>query len=181
MRAVLNTLKTPRSLLIAICVSVLVFAFAMWLPNLRLLFSILTDAAVSLGDKIMLLLSLLPSIATNFTLLSASYTIAIALLAGVNAALMVHLIRMRSVFGGGAVIGASGIFAGVLGLGCAACGSLLLMSFIGTVGGISALALLPLRGSEFGIIGTLLLGYSTYLLGKQITKPLVCEPAPLKV
>lgn len=173
MRAVLNTLKAPRSLLTAIGISALVFAFAVWLPNLRLL-SIVAMSTAPLADKIALPLSFLASITTNFTLLSALYTIAIAVLAGINAALIAELFRTRQMFAGGAAAGASGIVAGALGIGCAACGSLVLMTFAGTVLGTSALILLPLRGGELGILGVFLLGYATYLLSKQITKT-TCE------
>ncbi len=180
MGAVLNILMSARSVAIVLPVVAFVFAFAVWLPNLRLLFSVWTDASISLADKFSLPISLLPSIATNFTPLSAAYTILIAILAGINAALIAHLIRARAMLGGSAAIGLSGVFTGALGVGCAACGSLIVTSLVGTVGGISLIALLPLRGSEFGILGVALLGYSTYLLAKQSTKPLVCEPAELK-
>ncbi|MBY0539207.1 hypothetical protein K2P56_02080 [Patescibacteria group bacterium] len=174
MQAILNTLKSTHSKLISIGVSVLVFAFALWLPNLRLLLSVWTDTAVSLGDKIILPTNLLLSITTNFTPLSALYTIAIAILVGINVALIIELIRARQMFAGSATISASGIVAGALGIGCAACGSLILTALAGTVFGTSALALFPLGGEEFGILGVLLLGYSTYLLSKQISKT-VCE------
>ena len=172
--------RKPTYAILALSVSVVVFTFAVWLPNIRLIANIIISADVPFVSKIKLPLSLLGSIATNFTLLPASYTIAIAFLAGINAALVIHLMRTQREFVGGGIIGASGIFTGALGLGCAACGSLILTSIIGTVGGIGVLALLPLRGSEFGIIGVLLLGYSTYLLAKRVTKPLVCESADIK-
>src|SRR3989338_1258016 len=134
-QALQKVFAKPLFVLLALIASLAAFAFAVWLPNLRLLFLIWTDASVSLGDKLALPISLLASIATNFTLLSASYTIAIAVLAGVNAALIVRLIQMRGVFGSGAAVGASGIFTVSISLGCAACGSLILTSLIGTVGG----------------------------------------------
>ncbi len=175
MRGVINIFTNARSALVALGVATLVFVLALWFPNLRLLLSVWTDTSVSFGDKLALPASLLPSIMTNFTLLSASYTIAIALLAGINVALMLHLMRTRRLSGGsGALISVSGMFAGTLGMGCAACGSLILTSIVGTAGGISVLTLLPLGGSEFGMLSVALLGYSTYLLAKQITKPLVC-------
>lgn len=181
MRAVLNIFASMYSALLALVVAALVFVFAVWLPNLRLLFSVWMDSSVSLADKLALPLSFLPSIATNFTLLSASYTVVLAILAGINAVLIVHLIKTRGVLGRGAVFGISGgLFTGTLGLGCAACGSIILTSLIGTVGGVSVLAFLPLRGGELGIIGALLLSYSTYLLAKQVNKPLVCEPIDQK-
>lgn len=181
MRAISIVLANARSIVVGCTIATLAFVFAVWLPNLRLLFSVWTDPSVALGDKFALPISLIPSITTNFTLLSASYTIAIALFAGINATLIVHLVRTRGVFGGGTVIGVSGIFTGAIGLGCAACGSLILTSLIGTVGGISILTLLPMRGGELGILGVVLLGYSTYLLAKQITKPRICEPKDIKL
>ncbi|MHB1086803.1 MAG: hypothetical protein ACYCZ0_03590 [Minisyncoccota bacterium] len=180
MRAVLDTLKTPRSLLIVIGIAALVFAFAVWLPNLRLLFQVWADASVSMGDKVALPINLLSSIATNFTPLAASYTIAITVLTGINAALITELVRTRHIFAKGAAAGATGIAAGTLGLGCAACGSIILTSLLGTTGGLGVLTFLPLRGGELGIIGVALLGFSTYLLARQVTKPLVCEPTDSK-
>lgn len=173
MRAVLDTLKTPRSLLIVISVAALVFAFAVWLPNLRLLVIVFISSTPFI-DKIALPLKLLSSITTNFTALSATYTIAIAILAGINIALITELVRTGRVFAKGAAAGATGIAAGTLGVGCAACGSVVFTAAAGTAFGASALSLLPLGGGELGIIGALLLAYSTYVLSKQITKT-TCE------
>lgn len=176
MKALLIVFKNRDYLALGVAVSVIVFALATWLPNIRLLWTVWSDSSVAFVDKIVLAIRLLESISTNFTMLSASYTILIAVLAGINAALMADLIRTRNVFKSGAGVGMAGMFTGMLGVGCAACGSLLLTSLVGTALGISLLAFLPLRGGEFGILGVMLLAYSTYLLAKQGTKPLVCEP-----
>lgn len=170
MRAVLNTLKTGRSILISISVSVGVFALAVWLPNLQLLAIVLENSATPLWDKITLPLTLLSAITTNFTLLSAIYTILIAILAGINVSLIVELVRKRQMVAGGATAGSVGIIAGALGVGCAACGSLIVTALVGTTIGTGTLALLPFGGSEFGLIGAGLLSYSTYLLSKQLNK-----------
>lgn len=173
MRAVLDTLKTLRSLLIVIGIAALIFAFAVWLPNLRLVYLVATSGA-SLADKLALPLKLLSSITTNFTALSASYTIAIAVLTGINAALITELVRTRHIFAKGAAAGATGIAAGTLGVGCAACGSVILTATAGTALGAGALSLLPLGGGELGVVGVLLLAYSTYVLSKEITQT-TCE------
>lgn len=170
MRGVVSVLKTRRSVLIALCVSVFIFALAVWLPNLRLLVIVWTDATTSVVDKITLPLALLSAIATNFTLLSATYTVVIAILAGINVALIIALVRVQQRVRGGAAAGGIGIIAGALGIGCAACGSLILTALLGTTIGAGTLALLPLGGGEFGILGVGLLGYATYLLAKQINK-----------
>jgi hypothetical protein len=170
MQALLNTLKTGRSLLIGISVAVSVFALAVWLPNLQLLAIVWENSATSLWDKVTLPLSLLSAITTNFTPLSATYTIFIAILAGINVALIIELVRERRIVVAGATAGGAGIIAGALGVGCAACGSLIVTALAGTTIGTGTLAFLPLVGSEFGLVGVGLLNYSTYLLAQQLTK-----------
>ena len=174
-----NALKTVfrdwRYTFLAGIVALIVFAFATWLPNLRLLYSILSNPVVSFGDKLMLPLNLIGSIATNFTIRPAFYIIASALLAGINVSLITYYIRReRRISRAGAAAGSLGLLSGILGVGCAACGSLIVMSAFGTAVGASIIAFLPLKGEEFGIVGVLLLGISAYVSAKQITKPLVC-------
>ena len=173
--AFIKVFKDWRYVLLAASIALFVFAFAVWFPNLRLLFSILTNPLVPLPDKLMLPVRLLNAITTNFTVLAASYTIAIALLVGVNSALTVYQVRRaRRLSHAGAAVGSLGIVSGIFGLGCAACNSLVLMSVLGLLGGAGIIPLLPLKGGEFGIIGVLLLCVATYFTAKQITKPLVC-------
>jgi hypothetical protein len=156
------------------------FAFAVLLPNLGLLFSIFIDPRVPAVDKLTLPVNLLGSIATNFLLLSASYTIVIALLFGINVSLIIYSLKLKKLrfLGAGSVFGSLGAVSGVFGIGCAACGSLILMSVLGTAAGAAVIAFLPLKGGEFGIIGVMLLGAATYLLARQIGKPTVCAIRP---
>jgi len=168
--------RHPSYLILSGAVALLIFAFAVWLPNIRLLLSLVTDPTVPISVKVSFPIRLFESITTNFTTLSASYTIVIALLTGINVALFVYYVRkQRQLAQGGLTIGSVGIVSGIVGMGCAACGFLILTSLLGTAGGIGVIALLPLRGGEFGILGVILLGIATYLLAKQISKPMVCE------
>lgn len=169
-------LKKPSYVLLAIGASATIFAVAVWLPNINLIWNVLLSTDVSLSQKINLPLSLLGSITTNFSFLSATYTIAIAILAGLNVALIAYYIRERQkeFDKSGMTVGILGVFTGILGMGCAACGSIIFSSIIGTAAGTSFIALLPLRGGEFGILGVILLGISMYLLVKQISRPSVC-------
>ncbi|MDE1925336.1 MAG: hypothetical protein KGH79_04140 [Patescibacteria group bacterium] len=174
--AFITVFKDWKYVLLSAVVAAIAFALATWLPNLQLLYSILKDPLVPLADKVMLPINLLGSIATNFTTLAASYTIAIALLIGINIALTTYQVsRQRQGFSkGGAATSSLGVLTGIFGIGCAACNSLVLMSALGVVGGAGIIPLLPLKGGEFGIAGVLLLGTATYLLARQVTKPLVC-------
>lgn len=177
-QALRKVFRKPIYALIALIMSFTMFALAVWLPNISLIVSVMSHSGISFSDKLNLPVSLLGSIATNFTSLSASYTIAIATLFGVNLSMVVYLLRRKvtEVEKNGVATGFLGITSGVLGVGCAACGSLALTSVLAFFGASGALALLPLAGGEFGILGVALLSVSIYLTAKQIQNPAVCYP-----
>ena len=58
----------------------------------------------------------------------------------------------------------------VLGLSCASCGAVAITFILSLFGGVA----LPLQGAEIGIVGVLLLGYSSYTLWKKYRAPKVC-------
>lgn len=176
-QVVQKVFREPHYVLLALATSAAVFAFAVWLPNLPLIVRVMGHSGISLSQKLDLPISLLGSIATNFTILSASYTIAIAILSGINIALVVYIVKRqkRALSATGVTAGTFGILSGATGMGCAACGSLVISSLLATAGGASTLTLLPLRGGEFGILGVALLGASTHFLTQHITRPPVCE------
>ncbi len=179
-QALQKVFQKPLYTLLALITSAVVFAFAVWLPNLSLIVRVMGHPGVPFSQKFDLPISLLGSIVTNFTVLSASYTIAIAILFGINLAMIVYFLRRKivEVRQSGIATGFLGIASGVLGMGCAACGSFLLTSGLSLVGASGILSLLPLNGGEFGILGVILLAFSIYLTAKQIQNPAVCKISP---
>ncbi len=177
LQALQKVFRKPSLVILAIIVSMLVFVFAVWLPNFRLILDVVSSSGVSLLSKIKLLVSLLGSITTNFTSLSASYTITISVLFGIYISMMVYFLkrRIKDVKQNGIATGFFGITSGIIGVGCAACGSFLLTSILSLVGAGGAIALLPIGGSEFGILGALLLVFAVFRTAKQIENPLVCK------
>jgi hypothetical protein len=165
--------------LFASAVSFGFFVFAVWLPNLRLVAHTIARSNVAIGDKLSLLLNLLGSIGTNFTVFSAISTIAIAILFGVNVAMIAYFIKKRSaVLGGGSLFAsAGGIGSGIVGIGCAACGSFILSAILPVVGAAGVIALLPLKGKEFGILSMGLLLVSISVMARKIIEPVVCKPS----
>ncbi len=163
--------------LLALITSAAVFAFAVWLPNLSLIVKIMGHPGITLSQKLSLPASLLGSIVTNFTPLSATYTIAIAILFGMNVAMIAYFLKRRidDVRQAGFGTGFLGITSGVLGMGCAACGSFLLTSILSLSGTSWLLSYLPLAGGEFGILGVILLAISLYLTAEKIQNPAVCK------
>lgn len=162
---------------LALIVSEFVLATAILLPNGALLSLVWTSESMTVLGKFLLTTSLLGSLTTNFSPLSALTTVSISFLVGVNVVLMFFLYRRqkRSMTRGSVATTSLGALFGMFSVGCAACGSLILTSFLGVVGGAGILTFLPLRGQEIGIFGVLILGYTTFLLVRTITKPLTCD------
>jgi len=151
--------------------------FMVWLPNFRLISEILVSSNATVVEKIDFLFSLFGSIQTNFSVASASYAILIALLFGVNIALLSYYVHDKRVAraGSGAAVGVGGLISGIFGIGCAACGTVLLTPLLAVFGASGFLVLLPLGGEEFGFIGIGLLLYSSYILLHKVNEPLTCD------
>jgi len=176
-RALKEVFRNFRYVLIVGIGALAAFTFAVWLPNLSLIANTFGKSNVSLGIKAQLLWGLFESITTNFSTFSASYTIAIAILFGINLSLAIYLLkRTRALQQGGVVAGAGGAVSGMFGIGCAACGSFLTTSILSFFGAGGAIALLPFKGGEFGVLSILLLVASIFLAARSITVPLVCSP-----
>lgn len=177
-RALREVFKNPRYVLLSGVVSFVAFSLAVLTPNARLLFTVATNEGASFSETLAFAFRLLGSISTNFTVFSATYTITIALLIGINTAFIIYMVRLqRSMLPKmGAATGIAGITSGILGIGCTACGTVILTSVFATFGGVGTLAFLPLRGGEFGILGVFLLFVSFFFLAKQIASPPVCYP-----
>lgn len=157
--------------------ALLALLFAVWLPNFGLITDIFFASSAPLAIKLKLAVSLLGGFRTNFSLFSAGYTVAIAILFGINIAMFVYFLRHRrtSVARRDTAAGFGGMASGALGISCAACGSFILSS----LGAAGALAILPLRGGEFGIVSVILLAISLLLISKKIAAPLTCNIKPL--
>lgn len=166
-------------LALAAALAVAAFLLAVWFPNFGLIGDVFGRSNAPFAVKIGVALSLLGGIVTNFSLLSAAYTIAIAVLFGTNVAMIVYLLRQKRAGAAGqnVAIGSGGVVSGVLGIGCAACGSLILSAMAPFLGTAGALAMLPLNGGEFGILSVVLLVVSLLFMSKTIAEPVAC-PLP---
>lgn len=175
----LNTVfRELRYTLAATLVAGSVFVSAVLLPNFSLLVSVFSTHSGTFIQKIAFMFSLLGSITTNFTIVSAVSTILIAVLFGVNVVLLAYYLKKVRVSNGISTLGGVGLvglMSGFLGIGCAACGTFILSSVLVLVGAGGLLAYLPFGGEEFGFIGIGLLLYSLYATSKKITEPNVCK------
>lgn len=176
-RIIKNILLHPTYIAISLGVAFTAFAFVIWLPNLSFISSVFENINVSWGDKITFLFTLLGSITTNFTVLGAFSIVLITLLFGIQIALTAYLLRERSLVmaGKSTAASAAGASMGLLGIGCSACGSIILTAILPAIGVSGVLALLPLRGGEFSLIGVLIMALSIFYTARYIMRPVACN------
>ena len=107
--------------------------------------------------------------------------IALAVLFGLTTAMIAYLVKQRRVAAAGQniAISSGALASGVLGVGCAACGSLILGVALPSLGAAGALAALPLNGEEFGILSVVLFFASLLLISKNIAESIREEPVAL--
>lgn len=178
LRAFKKVFQKPLYAAIGVMTSLTAFVLAVWLPNIRFVADVLFSSG-SLSERFSLPLSLLGSISTNFSILSASFVITTTILLGVNLAMIIFFFRRRSAgFNrAGATTGFIGTASGALGVGCVACGSgtVLITALLTLIGAGALTQLLPLKGEEFSIAGVIFLTVSIYLTARQIEKPKLCK------
>ena len=171
--SLIQILSKPMYLALVIAVGFLVFTSAIIIPNVAAVGSVFQSSA-TLSTKIQFMFSLYGSIGTNFTLISAAYTVLIATFFGIQIALLTYYIRkvrggvMR--IKGVGVMSLGGVVSGALGIGCAACG-IGLASLLGLGG---AFITLPFRGTEILVISLALLLYANWSVSKKITQ-ITCD------
>ena len=134
----------------------------------------MTGSTMPFWQKTNLLVSLLGSLQTNFTVYSQIVMVITAVLTGVQASLLAFYIRKTARFQQSIGVSLGGTITGLLGIGCVSCGSVILTSLFGFGTAMTVLKTLPFRGQEFGIIGISVLVLMITLTIKKINQPLVC-------
>jgi len=148
------------------------------LPNFSLLATVFGSASVSLSAKLWFFVTLHGTLFTSFTWFTGTYTVMIALLLGVNVSLLwFYIARSRRLRRSDRTLtftGIGGFVSGVFGIGCAACGTIILTGVLKLLGIAWILTYLPLHGAEFGVLGVLLLSLTVYTLAKRISDLVTC-------
>lgn len=161
--------------LVAIVSAIAVFFVEVWAINLRFLQATILSNNYSLTEKINLLATTGDSFKQSFPLSSQISIVALAILVGVYAALLLFYLRNHYKIQKAAGLGVLGSVFGTLGVGCGVCGSIVLSSFFGAGTSAAFLALLPFKGVEFSGVGIVILFIAIYVLVLQIRKPIVCK------
>lgn len=145
------------------------------LSSYRLIIFALKSDIFDWGAKFKVIWTSLGLFTTNFTITSQVMIVIVALLAGVNIAMLIFYFKRRMAVQRAAGTSAIGLIVGMFGVGCSACGSVVLSSLIGITSASALISTLPLHGIEFGLASIALIGFSIYLLAKKIHSPAICN------
>ncbi len=160
----------------AVFVFLSVFLFSAWLSNISFFSDLLISPTISLKDKLNLIFSSFNILKESFGLFSAIITVLISFLFAVNITLLIYYVKRKIKFYKSAGLSFFGMIFGLLGVGCAACGSVILSSIFGIGATAGFLGFLPFNGMEFGVLGVVILAFSIFLMAKKINLPEACEP-----
>ena len=161
--------RNPQYIFIACTTTIVVLSIAILLPNTPFISALVRDDTIPIAAKLRIITHLLRGLWTNFSTLSSITTILSSLLFGITTALFVFILHARTHPTKKSVAtGSSGLIAGALGIGCAACGSFVTSAILASIGATSAFALLPFHGAEFGFLSIMLLLLTISLLVKTI-------------
>ena len=134
--------------LLAAGVGLSLFVFSLNLPLVELALT----GTLPTSARFTILANLYPFVGSAFDLIQGGLLVAVAVLFGVDVAMVTYHLREHGVSlsgGGGSVVGA---VLGALGAGCAACGSALLVGILSLFGVSTTLLFLPLDGLEFALL-----------------------------
>ena len=157
-----------------ILTAIVLFAFLtliVVLQNIELIGTVFESEILSLSQKTKTLLSLYGSLESNATIFSLISILVLGILFAVHTVVFIKLTKERKKLTG--ATGILGMITGLFGVGCAACGSLLITGVFAT-GASAFLAVLPFGGEEFNIIGIVLLLVSLWKLLQNYQEPIVC-------
>lgn len=158
----------------------LVLSFSVFVPNLGLVRKVLGSSSLTIFRKSKFVVSLFGGLQSSLRPFAAFTIVGVAFLFAINLAMLVYVIQRnrkssQRLRGGKSIFSSvGGVIAGVFGVGCAVCGSLIITPILTFFGAAGFLSILPFRGSEFGLVAMVLILFSMYLLAKKINNPLIC-------
>ena len=177
-RVLSRVLGELRYAVLASVIMFIILSSLLLLPNLGVITQVFGISSLSVGTKLLFVASLYGTLWTNFTFFSALNLFLLAILSGINIALLVYYIRRQQIVSKNTAVhltSLGGIVSGLFGIGCAACGSIIATALLGAFGAGGLLILLPLHGIEFGLLGIVLLVVSIRYLLRKIDDPLICR------
>jgi hypothetical protein len=151
-----------------------VVLLGIFLFNYQFIGFVMSSDLFNFFEKIALVWS---TVGGYFTLIPLSTQISLFLVGiftALNVSFFIYYVKRRVVKQRSAGVGTLGIVIGFIGMGCGACGSVILSALVGVTASSQVIGILPFEGLEFSVVGILMLLGSTLFLAKKIQDPQVC-------
>jgi len=167
----IQVFKRPAYLILACAVALISYLLITWIPLTSFVLS------VDLPTAMILLLSA----PFNVHIADALYPAILSILIGINVSLLLFYLKTYGLHSKTGMTSAmAGTITGVLGFGCAACGSLFFTALVASIAGVGIAAALPVNGFVFQAAGVALLAFSIIRLSHSITRPHTCPIDEIK-
>jgi len=167
--------KNPVYLVVAILSALALLITIISLPNHELIGKIIFGDVFTFKQKFKILFASLGAFETNFTTESQVLLLLIAGLVGVNVAMLAYYFRTRMVLQRAAGASVFGIAVSILGVGCSACGSVVISTLFGISTAVIIINFLPLKGIEFSLLSIVVIIGSIVYLAKRLQTPGICK------
>lgn len=170
-----ETFSEPKGWLFAALGALFVILLALLLPSLHLLDFIFRERLFDGPLKTVTAAQVIWNGRLVFRHQGGWLILLMAGLFGIDASLIAHYMRRQMRVSRAAGASAFGMLVGLLGVGCASCGSVFLTSLVGMGATVGALSWLPLHGQEFTWLGILIAIFSMFSVAGKIVAPQACR------
>ncbi len=164
----------PGYIALSLAVALMVCALSVYTINYDFVHFALASGLFSMGEQWRLLGEIAQAYYTAIGLESQIGIILVAALSAINISFFVYYMRHRISKQRAAGIGMIGIITGFFGIGCGACGSVLLTTLFGLGATTQVLGVLPLQGFEITLLSMAILLWGSIFLAHKIQDPDVC-------
>jgi len=152
------------------------YALIAWIPLINLLITIFFYPNGSIGANTADSVHLLTASLFELRATDALYAGGLSILIGINSAILLFYYRLNRGFPShfGASAGIVGAISGILGFGCAACGSLFFTALVAAIAGTGLAARVAPDALWLQATGIALLLFSIWRLSRSIAQPNTC-------
>jgi len=162
-RTVRLVLGIPAYALLAVVFGLLALTLFSFAQNLTLVGFALTSP-LPLESRLVILAELYPFVGTIFGTVDGVGVLLVAVLTGIDLAMVTYHLREHGLSAGSSGGSAVGVFLGILGAGCAACGSAILLGVLSLFGAAGLATALPFEGRGIAFLAAGVLVLSIYWL-----------------
>ena len=155
-------LSRPLLIVWSLFFGALTLFILLWLPNLDLLFNILT-AEIAISEKLDFLWTTWSFLGSSYDFVHAVLLVAISLLQGVSLSLLIDIWQKQRRNSKALAANGLAVSAGALGASCSACGTGLLYPLLSTVGATSS-TLVSYLSFALMVFGVVILIYTIHRL-----------------